>query len=164
MKRDTFSGIIEGIKDRLAGWKARTLSFVGRHALAQATLTTIPYYTMQTTLIPKGVIQSIERLSRNFLWGEVEGERRCHLVNWETVTLSKDQGGLGIRRLREMNLAFLAKLGLRIMNDEECLWIKMMKNKYSINDPNPTTWRPKANMSNAWKGIVESITILQAGT
>lgn len=63
-----------------------------------------------------------------------------------------------------MNLAFLAKLGLRIMNDEECLWIKMMKNKYSINDPNPATWRPKANMSNAWKGIVESITILQAGT
>ncbi|XP_019186483.1 PREDICTED: uncharacterized protein LOC109181186 [Ipomoea nil] len=164
LKVDTFAGIIDKIRNRLAGWRSKSLSLAGRLVLAQSVLSTIPYYTMQTTLIPKGVIASIERMIRNFLWGAKEGERKCNLVNWNTVTQCKDSGGLGIRRLEEMNISFFAKLGWRLMSGDDSLWAKVFKSKYAISNPNPLTWRPKQNMSNAWKGILRSAPVIHAGS
>ncbi|XP_019167321.1 PREDICTED: uncharacterized protein LOC109163057 [Ipomoea nil] len=134
IKNETFAGVLERIQSRLAGWKSRTLSFAGRITLVQSVLISIPFYYMQTILLPTGVISNIEKLIRGFLWGSNEGERRCHLINWETVTRSKTHGGLGIRKLDRMNLAFLAKLGWRLLQDEESLWSRVFKNDRWILD------------------------------
>ncbi|XP_019172513.1 PREDICTED: uncharacterized protein LOC109167899 [Ipomoea nil] len=127
-----FSSMLEKVRNRLSGWRSKSLSLAGRHVLAQSVISTIPFYTMQTTLVPRGVIQSIERLIRSFLWGANEGERRCNLVNWNTVTRCKSNGGLGIQKLEEMNTAFLAKLGWRLIIEEDSLWAKVFRSKYSI--------------------------------
>lgn len=118
---------------------------------------------MQTTLLPAGVISSIEKSIRGFLWGNEEGTRKCHLVNWEMVTRSKASRGLGIRDLEKMNGAFLEKLGWRIMQNEDCLWVKLFKAKYTINPEDYTSWWPRGNMSNAWRGILKAVPILQQG-
>ncbi|XP_031111969.1 uncharacterized protein LOC116015942 [Ipomoea triloba] len=164
LSKESFSGIIDRIRAKLAGWKSKSLSLAGRYTLVQSVLTSIPYYTMQTTLLPKGVVLAIERITRDFLWGSKEGERKCHLVKWEVLTKSKEFGGLGIRKLEPMNLAFLAKLGWRLIQDEECLWVQLLKAKYSIPSTDCTTWKPKTNMSNAWKGILRAVPILVQGT
>lgn len=81
----------------------------------------------------------------------------------DVVTKSKDFGGLGIRKLEPMNRAFLAKLGWRLIQDEDCLWIQIFKAKYSILSTDCTMWKPKTNMSNAWKGILRAVPILVKG-
>lgn len=161
--KESFAGILGRIQARLTGWRSKTLSLAGRKVLVQSVLSAIPYYSMQSMLLPVGVIQSIEKLIRSFLWGSSEGNRKTHLVNWDTVTLPKANGGLGIRRLEEMNHAFLAKLGWRILRDENSLWIQIVKAKYSASTKDCDLWQPKRGMSNAWKGILKSRYILRKG-
>lgn len=106
----------------------------------------------------------MEQLIRNFLWGSSQNARKCHLVNWQTVTLSKPGGGLGLRRLDLMNEAFLAKLRWRLLQNENGLWAQVLKTKYSITSTDCTTWRPKSSMSVVWKGILKSVPILVKGS
>lgn len=109
-----FNLMLYRIDARLEGWRAKHLSFEGRLTLAQSVLTSIPFYTMQSMLLPVGICEAIDKKVRNFIWGNKEGERRMHLVSWDTVTRAKNHGGLGIRETREMNLVFLVKIGWRL--------------------------------------------------
>lgn len=82
LKKESFAGLIDKIQNKLSGWKDILV-------LAQSVLSAIPYYTMKTTLIPKGMIDSMEKMKRNFLWGSSNDGRKCHLINWDTVTSNK---------------------------------------------------------------------------
>lgn len=86
LKNESFDGILDRIQSRLSRWRAQTLSVVGRQVLAQSVLSSIPYYTMQSTLVLVGVCSAIERIIRNFIWGSSNERRKCYLINWETVT------------------------------------------------------------------------------
>lgn len=109
--KSIFSPLLEKIENRLEGWKAKNLSLAGRVTLTQAVLATIPYYTMQTTNLPKTVCEAIDKKIRKFIWGSKDGMQKAHLTKWDTITCSKMDGGLGIRKAKDMNNAFLTKLG-----------------------------------------------------
>jgi hypothetical protein len=51
---------------------------------------------------------SIEKM----VWQEMDDKKRYHLVNWHTVCLPKDCGGLGVLDLTTMNRSLMWK----------CLW------------------------------------------
>ena len=36
-----------------------------------------------------------------------------HLINWDTMTTEKEEGGLGIKKMRTMNSALMATLLIR---------------------------------------------------
>lgn len=73
--------------------------------------------------------------------------------------MNKDSGSLGVRKLEEMNKAFLAKLGWRLMQNEDSQWTQVLKSKYNVSSVDCSSCQPKANMSNVWKGILKSIPI-----
>ena len=85
---------------------------------------------MQGTLLPSRVCQEIDHANRNFLWDSTPEKRKIHLVNWNTVTLPIDQGGLGIHAARPRNLALLAKLDWKLSTGEKLLWAKVLRAKY----------------------------------
>ena len=60
---------------------------------------------------------------------------------------------LGIRKADKFNLAFLAKLVWRIINDNESWWVRIVKVKYLRHE---TIWNVKCRLkqSAAWKGIL----------
>ena len=80
---------------------------VGRATLIKATVASIPIYAMQTTLLPQKISHQIDKLSYKFLWGDTTSRHSCHTVNWETVTLPKEAGGLGIPSTSHRNRAIL---------------------------------------------------------
>lgn len=121
-KKETYAYLLDKVNQKLEGWKMKHLSFAGRQIMVQAVLSVIPFYTMQSTVIPAGILSQIEQRIRAFLWGGSENKKGCNLVNWETVTKSKGEGGLGIRRLKEMNEAFMAKIGWRLEKEKDNLW------------------------------------------
>lgn len=81
--------LVDKINNKLAGWKSKVLSLAGRATLIQSSLSSIPYYTMQTAKLPRTTCDDIERLSRRFLWGSSESQQKVHLVAWDQVTKDK---------------------------------------------------------------------------
>ena len=58
-------------------------------------------------------------------------QQKPHLVAWNVVTKENAQGGLGIRSMRHLNLAYLMKLGWRLQAEPSALWTKILKEKYA---------------------------------
>lgn len=54
-------------------------------------------YIMHTNYLPQHICNELDRINRNFLWGDTSEKRRVHLVNWEEVCTTKEKGGLGLR-------------------------------------------------------------------
>lgn len=95
-------GIIDRVKGRLNGWSASSLSLEG--------CATLINFTMHSIKIPRGIVEEVERLCRNFLWGHTDSRSRAHLSNWAIVMQPTSRGGLGIKRSSEFNNACLAKI------------------------------------------------------
>ncbi|KAL4620119.1 hypothetical protein ACB092_06G130400 [Castanea dentata] len=70
--------ILDRVKQKLAGWKANLLSLAGRAVLIQASTSTIPAYVMQCTALPEKLLNNIDRVNRNFLWGSTETSKKTH--------------------------------------------------------------------------------------
>ncbi|XP_039021250.1 uncharacterized protein LOC120153344 [Hibiscus syriacus] len=63
--RATYQYIVQRVRDRLAGWRTKTLSFAGRITLAKSVLCAIPSYAMQSCYFPKKVLSNEERSRRH---------------------------------------------------------------------------------------------------
>ena len=103
----SYQYLVENIQKRIEGWQTKYLSMAGRATLIKASITSIPTYAMQTTLLPQKICHHIDKLSRNFLWGGSEYHSSCHTVSWDTVTLPKEARGLGIPSTCHRNHAIL---------------------------------------------------------
>ncbi|KAF7812112.1 ribonuclease H [Senna tora] len=77
---------------------------------------------------------------------------------------SKQNGGLGLRHIKEQNKAFMVKLGWGLMEKKDALWARVLRAKYKCgNDLVPTISKPQ-NSSRLWKGIANSWKHMEEGT
>jgi hypothetical protein len=58
--------------------------------------------------------------------------RNLSLKAWDSLCLPKDLGGLGLRKIREVNLALISKLGWKLLNNSKSLWVSQLHCKYLI--------------------------------
>ena len=75
-----FNFVLDKVKMKLTGWKANLLSMVGRSILIQASSLSIPAYVMQSCMLPGKVLEGIDRVNKNFLWGSTDGSKKMHWV------------------------------------------------------------------------------------
>jgi len=127
----TFQDVLSRIDGRLASWKTKCLSLAGRATLIQSTIAAIPGYVMQSSRLPRSLCDTLDKKIRRFLWGGTAMGRKIHLVPWDIITREKMQGGLGIRSMRQLNSAYLMKLGWRLTTEPSALWARILKEKYS---------------------------------
>ena len=73
-------------------------------------LSTIPLYSIQAVVIPNNTCNEIKKICRRLIWGHREGRDKIHLVNWSRLCQSKEEGGMGIKKMETMNKAFIMKL------------------------------------------------------
>lgn len=161
IKKEQLNHIMDKIDKHLEGWKVKQLSLAGRVILSQAVLNAISFYTMQSTNLPRGICENVERKVRQFIWGGSRDQCVCSLVKRDNVTKPKDNGGLGIRRLRDMNKAFMAKLGWKLLTKQDKLWVHVFRAKYMNNKNGITHTRTKQVASNAWRGIIQAIPLIE---
>ncbi|GKV47795.1 hypothetical protein SLEP1_g54657 [Rubroshorea leprosula] len=154
--------IIEKMQLKLASWKQNTLSLAGRRILIQSVTSSIPAYTMQTVLLPHSTCDAIDKMNRNFLWGTKTGNSRPHLVSWEVVCRSKDQGGLGLRAARDNNRALVAKLGWRVLVGDEAPWCQVMRQKY-FRTSTFLSAEASPRSSVTWRSIIHCKDVLEFG-
>lgn len=66
---------------------------------------------MQVQRLPSSVHKELDKYVHRCVCGEYSTIRKTHLMNWENLCKSKEDGGFGLRRAEGMNRALLAKLG-----------------------------------------------------
>ena len=74
----------------------------------------------------------MEKIQRDFLWGDVSDEFKFHLVNWPQVCKPMEVGGLGVRNLIQFNQTLLGKWLWRFANDVDAWWRKLVAVKYDM--------------------------------
>ena len=116
-----FNFIVNRMKQKLAGWKASLLSQVRRAVLVQSSLSRIPNYMLQYTHLPAKVLDSIDRVDKNFLWGSSKSSKKMHWIGWEKVIKPKGEGGLGLQIAKRRNISLLAKLNWRFQIERDSL-------------------------------------------
>ena len=129
-KLDLWKPILNSIHSRLSNWKSKFLSFGGRLILLKYVLSSLPVYFLSFFKAPTGIISSIESILKICFWGGGEDVRKIAWVAWDSVCLPKEEGGLGVRRMREFNVALLGKWCWRMLVDRNGLWYRVLKARY----------------------------------
>ena len=106
--------IVKKCESKLSKWK-QNISFGVRVYLIKSVLNSIPIYFFSFLRAPKKVVDRLVRLQRWFLWGE-HSNQKIAWVNWGSVCLPKEKGGLSIKDLVKFNFALL---GLKIRRVEK---------------------------------------------
>lgn len=71
-------------------------------------------------------------------------------------------GGLGLHKTLAMNKTFIAKLGWKILTDENNLWARLIQEKY-LPSTSLFNCKPKQKDSTIWRHILQLREILQKG-
>ncbi|GKU88221.1 hypothetical protein SLEP1_g2511 [Rubroshorea leprosula] len=75
-KKDNLKFVVVKIQKKLAHWKKNLLSQASREVLIKAVAMAIPTFTMSCFLFPMGVCREINRLIKDFWWGQQMNERK----------------------------------------------------------------------------------------
>jgi len=75
---------------------------------------------MQCSYLPRRILEGMDRVNRNFLWGTTESVKKIHWVGWHKVVKPK-KGVLGLQARRGRNIALLLKLNWRFHVEKESL-------------------------------------------
>ncbi|XP_061370519.1 uncharacterized protein LOC133313201 [Gastrolobium bilobum] len=151
--KNTFRNVLDRVQGRLSRWNQSSLTLAGRATLAKSVLESLPVYPMQAAVLPKGICNEVEKLTRSFLWGSSRGQRKTHLVSWKKVCTSKKEGGLGFRNQSLVNKAFYMKLGFNLIANKDSMWVKVLCSKYKVGEGFSPVLKRGSMESNVWKGI-----------
>jgi hypothetical protein len=75
----------------------KAINLARRLILTKAVLQEILAYMMSVFPAPKGILQKIRSIKRDFLWRGVENKTKWALVPWEKVCRPKVKRGMGLQ-------------------------------------------------------------------
>jgi hypothetical protein len=90
--------LIAKVDRYLVGWQALLLNPAGHLILINSMLDGLPTYLMAALPLPPGVEDKMDARRRAFIWTSQASGAQC-LVAWAKASLSKENGGLGIKRV-----------------------------------------------------------------
>jgi hypothetical protein len=123
----------------IVGWKGKVFSIGDRVTLVNACLSSISLYMLSFLEAPKGFIKKADLHRKRMVWDEIDGKKRYHLVNWHTVCLPKDCGGLGVLDLPTMNKSLLCKWLWKLENTKG-IWQQMLTKKIPESSGSCSGW------------------------
>ena len=119
---------------------------------------------MQCSLLSGKVLDQIDRVNCNFLWGSSESSKKMYWVGWQKVTRPKTEGGLGLQTARGKNTALLAKLNWRFHSEKKALWSRVLRNKYCSSQRLNSRNNENLVCSRIWKGMKKGHEVFSKGT
>ncbi|KAG6506034.1 hypothetical protein ZIOFF_031349 [Zingiber officinale] len=161
LKKEHCDKIIHKITARITCWISRFLSYGGRIQLVISVLQSLYVYMCSIFMLPKSIIQSIDRLCWDFLW-HGNSNSKSRPVAWHDVCLPKKEGGLGLKSLSIWNCAAVGKNIWFLLTSYKSLWAAWIRtNKLRtlsywgiIKPPNVSwCWRKLLDLRSMFKGL-----------
>lgn len=95
LKLSDYGALLMMLEKTLSRWRSSKLSYVRRLQLLNWAFNGRVNFWLLVTRLPNGMLHRIRSNGYNFLWN---GRKRA---SWDMVTLTKEEGGLGIHDLDE---------------------------------------------------------------
>jgi hypothetical protein len=155
--------LIKLFERKIGGWCFKWLSLGGRLILVKSVLEGLAVYWMSLERIPSKIINTLRRLTANFLWNGHGKKHSFHLCSWEIIARPKKAGGWGIKNLHIFNTALLASTFWRALTHES-IWNRIIVEKY-LGSLKLSDWLRKPSLhlkwaSPFWKGLIASSPII----
>lgn len=115
--------LVEKVRKKMNSWTGRLLSHAGRLQLIKSVITSLANFWMAAFRLPSECLKEIERLCSAFFWSGPDLKTTKAKVSWQDLCFPKEEGGLGLRTLKELNKVFGMKLIWRLMA-ENSLWVR----------------------------------------
>lgn len=110
-KNEVFSYVKERVWKRICSWNGRGMLKAGNKVLIKAVCQAIPHYVTFIFFLPKEVCYEIEVMLNRFCWCGNDG-KGVRSKRWEVLCEPKGLGGLGFKKLYDLNVAMLgSRLG-----------------------------------------------------
>ena len=116
--------LVEKVKKRMSSWTGRFLSHAGRLQLINSVIMSLTNFWLAAFRLPSSCLKEIERLCAAFLWSGPDLKTTKAKVSWKDLCFTKNEGGLGIRSLKEVNKVHCLKLIWRLSSSRSSLWVK----------------------------------------
>ncbi|KAA3486767.1 reverse transcriptase [Gossypium australe] len=126
-KKEAFANFKHRFLRRIENWSIQQLSF-GVSFTSHTSL----YDAM--FLIAYTLFHELENIISKFWWRISKTDKGVHWCEWREVCKSKVQGGLGFKDSTKFNIALLAKQGWKLIMNPNCLFARLMKAKYYLNN------------------------------
>ena len=146
--------LLDKIMARIQSWTSRSLSYAGRLQLIASVLYSIQMYWCSMFIIPKYTISKIEQIFSSFLWSGKLGNAHRAKIRWKSVCLPKEEGGLGLRRVKDSNDANVMKHICNLFYRKDSLWMAWVRRLYLRQG---SLWCAKvpSNCSWNWRKILQ---------
>lgn len=120
----------------------------GRAQLIQSVLFCVQVYWLSIFILPSKVIKEIKSSLTVFLWSGPEMKHTGAKVKWEHVCCPKQEGGLGIRKVKVWNKATKLRHLWALCKRAHTLWVKWVhtyiikhQSLWSMEIPRDSSWR-----------------------
>lgn len=121
MSKQDYVPLVERVRSKIS--TCRFLFYAGRLQLITHVLMSIVNFWAAVFRLPSKCMKEIEQLCASFLWyGPVLKTK----VAWRDISKPKNEGGLGIRNLKEVNKVYGLKIIWRLLSGDS-LWGKWIK-------------------------------------
>lgn len=111
----------------MLAWRNKYLSYAGRLQLIRSVIVSIVNFWSQAFILPKACLDEIESMCSAFLWSGSPNQSHKAKVAWENLCCPKEEGGLGIRKLRDSSKVFAMSLIWRILSNTSSLWVSRIQ-------------------------------------
>ncbi|KAK1441018.1 hypothetical protein QVD17_06854 [Tagetes erecta] len=115
--------LVDRLEKRITCWRNKFLSFAGRLQLIISVLSSMHVYWSSVFILPSRIIEELEAKMRGFLWCQGPMKKGKAKVSWEAICVPRSEGGLGIRRIGDMNKALMTSHIWSIITNRESLWV-----------------------------------------
>ena len=157
-----FAPLIDRVERRLSA-TVSFLSYGDSLVLVNSVLSSLPTYYMCSLVIPKGVIDIIDKARRRCLWRKDKNKQRVNsLASWDMVCQPKAKGGLGIINLHVQNRALLLKQLDKFFNHVDIPWVNLIRDSYyhqvvphAVVISGSFWWRAILNLVDSWRSITK---------
>ncbi|KAK1406265.1 hypothetical protein QVD17_41556 [Tagetes erecta] len=96
---------------------------VRRCQLINSVISSLHVFWSSVFILPIRIMHDIEAKMRDFLWARGPLKRSRARVSWKDVCRPKTEGGLGIKRLRDMNKALMSFHIWSIVSKRPSVWV-----------------------------------------
>lgn len=106
LTRHDYEPLIDKVRKRLLSWANKSLSYAGRLQLIKSVIYNIVNFWSSAFILLMGCLDTIQSLCSAFLWSETVTQTHSAKVAWKDFCYPKEEGGLGLRRLRDTTRVF----------------------------------------------------------